>query len=113
MLKSAQTGKNGEERACRYLEAAGYRILETNWRSGKAEIDIIAETEGCLVFTEVKTRSGSGFGDPESFVSDRKVELMQEAAEAYAEEKGWEGGLRFDIIAVGPGDALEHFEEAF
>lgn len=113
MQKPAQTGKNGEERARCYLEERGYTILAANWRHGKAEIDLICRLEQLLVFVEVKARSGSGFGDPETFVSERKIELMQEAAEAYTDETGWEGDLRFDIIAIGPGERLEHFEDAF
>ena len=38
----AQTGRTGEDAACRYLTEQGHTILERNWRSGHLEIDIIS-----------------------------------------------------------------------
>ena len=38
----AETGRRGEDAACRYLAARGHVILERNWRSGHLEIDIIS-----------------------------------------------------------------------
>ena len=41
---SARTyGAAGEAFAASALEAEGYRILERNWRSGRSEIDLIAQ----------------------------------------------------------------------
>jgi len=47
----------GEDQAVKHLTHAGYKILRRNWRSGKLEIDIIAENKDFIVFAEVKTRS--------------------------------------------------------
>lgn len=40
--KSTQKGKNGEDRACAWLESNGFVILERNFHSRFGEIDIIA-----------------------------------------------------------------------
>ena len=41
------TGNIGEQLAREYLEKKGFAIMETNWRKGKYEVDIIAvEIEG-------------------------------------------------------------------
>lgn len=56
-------GSLGEDIAVEHLTAAGYRILERNYRTRYGEIDIIAADSGKLVFCEVKTRAaGSSHG---------------------------------------------------
>ena len=65
-------GDKGEQQAGHYLRANGYEILETNWRSGKAEIDIIAKKENLLVFIEVKTRQSLKKGLPRESVNRSK-----------------------------------------
>jgi putative endonuclease len=69
-----------------------------------------------LVFVEVKTRSGSLYGFPEEFVDKEKEENVFFAAEEYMSRIGWEGNVRYDIVAV-LGTGLErevsHFEDAF
>ena len=49
-------GRHCEIMACNYLEQEGYTILETNWRSGHKEIDIIAKENEMLVIVEVKKK---------------------------------------------------------
>ena len=49
-------GKKGEQIAVDYLRGKGFRILETNWRRGRNEIDIIARDGKVLVVVEVKSR---------------------------------------------------------
>jgi putative endonuclease len=83
MAEHNETGKAGEELAVKYLRSKGYTILETNWRLGRNEIDIIAEADHCLVVVEVKTRHSTDFGNPESFVTREKQRLLIRAANAY------------------------------
>ena len=45
-------GRHCEFMARTYLEQQGYLILETNWRSGHKEIDIIAKEKDTLVIVE-------------------------------------------------------------
>ena len=56
---SQKTGKFGEQKALSYLVEKKYKIIETNWRYQKCEIDIIASKNNELVFVEVKTRTNS------------------------------------------------------
>ena len=51
----------------------GYSIRERNWRYQKAEVDIIALKENTLVAVEVKTRTSNYFGNPEDFVTKKKI----------------------------------------
>ena len=83
MAKHNQLGKEGELIALHFLKTEGFSILETNWRSQKAEIDIIIQDKKTLALVEVKTRSSKKFGRPEEAITNKKQSLMQDAAEAY------------------------------
>ena len=72
MSESYTFGQNAEQKASAYLKKKGYTILEQNYRYRKAEIDIIATQDDFIVVVEVKARSSSFFGNPESFVSMKK-----------------------------------------
>lgn len=101
MAKHLETGQFGENAALEFLLSKGWRIAERNWRSGRGEIDIIAwDPDNILVFVEVKTRSGDGFGGPESAVDAKKQRQLMHAAGRYMESIGYEWELRFDVIAV-------------
>lgn len=113
MQKTTQTGQNGELLAQEFLKKKNYLILHTNWRHQHAEIDIIAKDGNMIVFVEVKARNNDRFGLPEDFVDDKKIEKMQEAAEAFIEEYNWDGELRFDIISIEKDNVITHFEDAF
>jgi len=111
-------GAWGETAARQYLEANGCRVRAVNWRCADGEIDLIAETEGTLVFVEVKTRRGAGFGAPQEAVGPRKAKHLLRAASRYlAEQQLGEIDWRVDVIAItaGPGPRvlnLEHFCDA-
>lgn len=111
-----EIGNKGEVLARTYLEEKGYTFLEANYRYKRAEVDIIMTDGACLVFVEVKWRKNSKFGFPESFVSDRKIELYHEAAEHYTFQENWNGPIRFDVVALlkqGNDAVIEHFSDAF
>jgi putative endonuclease len=110
-------GRKGEAIAKTHLEATGYEILDENWTFGKAEIDLIAYKDQTIIFTEVKTRTGNGFGEPEDFVDERKKKLMADAADEYIYIMNHQGEIRFDIVAIlfTPQNTytLKHIEDAF
>ncbi|MCB0528311.1 MAG: YraN family protein [Saprospiraceae bacterium] len=118
MPSHIDTGKRGEQIAAEYLEQKGWRIAERNFRAGRGEIDLIAWAgERLLVFVEVKTRSGDGFGGPEEAVDARKQDILARTAGIYMEQIDYDWEIRFDIIAVLlKGDkitAIRHAEDAF
>ena len=108
-----RTGKRGEELARRHLEAKGYSIVATNYRAREGEIDIVAEDKGTLVFVEVRTTSGAGFGTPAESVTERKRSHLVATAEQYMQVNGVpDRDWRIDVVAVqlGPGDAPARLE---
>jgi len=110
-------GRAGEAAAAAYYQRAGYEVLALSYRHGRAEVDLVLrQGTALLVFAEVKTRSGSQFGPPETFVSNRKKELFRLAATHLQEELDWRGDIRFDIVALTQlreGFRVEVFEDAF
>lgn len=109
-------GARGEQIAADYLLTKNYLILETNWRFGHLEVDIIAANEEMLVLVEVKTRKSNVFGDPEEFVGLAKQKNLIRAASIYLERTGITKEVRFDIISVILDQGIEsvkHLEDAF
>ena len=76
-------GDHGEEFAAGMLMDRGYQILERNYRCRSGEIDIIAIRDGIIHFIEVKTRSGSEYGDPAEAVNESKQKRIRKSAECY------------------------------
>ena len=106
----------GEKLAVAYLKEKGYEIIETNWRSGQLEIDIIAQNKDFLIVAEVKTRSTNVFGEPEEFVTKQKQKLLIKAAGDYVIKMNLDVEVRFDIISVLVNRGkhqVNHIEDAF
>jgi len=98
-----ETGRLGEEAAAAFLLANGYRILDRNFRCKGGEVDIIARApeDGCLVFAEVKARSGMGYGLPQQAVNAFKQRQISKAALTWlAKNRLHDRDGRFDVIAV-------------
>ena len=116
MADHNKLGEEGEKIAVEHLTDKGYEILETNWRSGREEIDIIAVHDKTLVIIEVKTRQSNYSGNPEEFVTKTKQSRLIKATSSYIEEIDFNGNTRFDIISVMIGEGppeLVHIEDAF
>lgn len=117
MTFNQDLGKQGELWARNYLLKNHYEILEENWTFGKSEIDLIVYQDETLIFVEVKTRSGTAFGQPEDFVDAHKQKQMQLAAEAYIRLMEHRGEVRFDVISIllnaDKEPALKHIPDAF
>jgi putative endonuclease len=117
MNEPQNLGQMGENLAVKYLEERGYRIRHRNWRSGKNEIDIIAENIELVVFVEVKTRTTDYLGDNRDLISADKQKIIIYVANSYINRYDINKEGRFDvIIVVAKGKDLEveqHIENAF
>lgn len=116
MAESHELGKAGEEAAAAHLKKAGYRIVRRNWRSGRTEIDIIAENREFIVFAEVKTRSEDFAEDPRNAVNREKQKAIIFAADNYIKWNNIDKESRFDVITVimkEKGPEIDHIEGAF
>ncbi len=115
MTLKNEIGAEGEQLAVNFLINNGFEILDRNYRYKRAEVDIICRKEDFLVFVEVKFRKNNAFGEPEDFVNERKIELIQMASENYVDAINWNGNIRFDIISITKKSIpeIEHLEDAF
>ena len=116
MAEKYETGKQGESVARQHLEDKGYKVLETNWRFHRFELDIIATNNEELVVVEVKTRSSNYLMAPETAVDKKKIRRIVAASDAYARQHGITLPVRFDILSLikkGQSFEIEHIEDAF
>jgi len=96
-----EKGRRGEDLAAQYLTRQGYRILTQNFRVACGEVDIIAQDRDSLVFVEVKTRTGQGFGSPAEAVTYRKRQQISKTALVYLSQQGLlNQPARFDVVAI-------------
>ncbi len=119
MARKDELGRAGEKLAAEHLTAAGYTILERNWRCAIGEIDIVAQHGGTTVVVEVKTRSGVGFGHPLDAVTPRKLARLRRLAGAWCEAQPTPPAqgvreLRIDVIGVVAGRdgiTIDHLQQ--
>ena len=96
-----ELGRTGEQIAVEYLERAGLRILDRNWRSTDGEVDIVATERRVLVVCEVKTRSGTTFGTPlEARTRHKRARLRRLAAQWLVAHGVLFDEVRIDVIGV-------------
>lgn len=103
-------GKWGEMIAATFLESQGYSVIGKNVRTKYGEIDLIAlhkeqvdieRNEATLVFVEVKARTSSLFGYPETSVTARKQKTLLFSIQSYLQEHlEHENNWRIDVIAI-------------
>jgi len=101
-LSRNELGALGEQVAVDHLRALGLRILIRNWRCRYGELDVIAaEGDRTVVFVEVKTRTGDGFGGIAEAVTPQKVRRIRRLAGVWlaGQETGW-AQIRIDVIGV-------------
>jgi len=111
-------GLEGERAAEVVLERAGLTVLERRFRVKIGEIDLIAQRGPLLVFVEVKTRRGLGYGLPAQAVTPDKQRRIARVAAVYLQRRRWVSRpCRFDVIQVFAGpegiERVEHIEDAF
>jgi putative endonuclease len=110
-------GKYGEDVAANFLHDRGYAIIDRNWRCEIGEIDLIAKYKESLIFVEVKTRSGQGFGHPFEAITKSKVARMRQLAARWTSSHELSGmRLRLDAISVLVQDgkvAVEHIKRVY
>jgi len=99
----AEIGALGERLAVDHLTSQGLVVLDRNWRCRFGELDIIAAEKATrtVVFVEVKTRTGDGFGGIAEAVTPDKVRRLRRLAGLWlaAQDGSW-AAVRIDVIGV-------------
>jgi putative endonuclease len=119
----ATTGRVGEDAALAIYEGRGYLLIARNWRCRVGELDLVVARADTLVFCEVKSRRGAGFGGGFEAVTARKRAKVRAVAEAFLLTTGVRPrAIRFDVASVdvrdgptrpGARSTVELFEDAF
>jgi len=117
MAEHNELGQLGESIAKDFLLQKGYKILATNYRYKRSEVDLIVKDGETMVFIEVKTRSDDFLYDPEKAMTPQKEAQIRQGAVAYMRKVGHEWAIRFDVVAIVVRDAeryeVRHTEDAF
>ena len=123
MAAKDELGRRGEDLAAAWLQDNGLPVLDRNWRCPEGELDIVAadreDRESIVVFCEVKTRSGEGYGSPFDAVTQGKRRKLRRLGMLWLAQPQVRGfpRMRFDVIGVlwRPGEqpTIEHRAEAF
>jgi len=82
------------------LRGLGYGIVARDVRTPIGQLDLVASDGPTLVFVEVKTRAGHGFGLPQEAVDARKIRKLRQLALYYLKQAPNRGPVRFDVIGL-------------
>ena len=95
----------GERRALWHYRLRGYRIIGTNVRAGRNELDLIVRRGRELTFVEVKQRRGAGFGGAVGAVDAEKRRRVRRAAQVWLSRNPQPDYVRvgFEVVAVEEG----------
>lgn len=110
-------GTAGEDIARCYLEGKGLQFVTANWKCRAGEVDLIMRSGSTLVFTEVRVRSRTDFGEPYETVGRQKKRKILNSARWYQLERDYWGDIRFDVVSITMGASgnytIDHVRHAF
>jgi putative endonuclease len=97
-------GDAAEDAALAHLQVAGLKLLQRNYRTpgrGGGEIDLIMrDSDGTVVFVEVRQRAGAMFGGAAASISLTKRNRIIFAAKYYLMKLPRLPACRFDVVLV-------------
>jgi putative endonuclease len=112
-------GDASEDRALAWLLARGLSLVQRNYRLAggprvsAGEIDLIMlDSDGTLVFVEVRQRSQRAQGGAAASVGSRKQRRLVRAAQHYLMRLRTLPPCRFDVLAI-DGQHIEWLQAAF
>ena len=93
-------GVSGEALAEDHLRGLGYQIVEKDVRTPLGQLDLVAMDGKTLVFVEVKTRTGHGYGLPQEAVDGKKIRKLRQLGLYYLKIRPHRGSVRFDVVGL-------------
>lgn len=104
VITNYRSGHDAESVAADYLAQRGYTVLASNWRTRYCEIDIVAQKGSTVVMVEVKSRRAAGQGGGLDYITPKKLQQMQFAAELWVSAHQWRGSYQLGAIAIDAGN---------
>ena len=71
-VERRQLGSGAEARAARFLDAAGLRLVQRNYRCRMGELDLVARQGNLLIVAEVRLRSSEHYGGAAASITHAK-----------------------------------------
>ncbi|MBQ3134376.1 MAG: YraN family protein [Oscillospiraceae bacterium] len=93
-------GRWGEALAAEAYRKKGWRIVASGWSCRFGEIDLIAEDEKYIAFTEVKLRQNDRIAAAREFVDRHKQERIRTSVQIYLMENPSDLQPRFDVVEI-------------
>lgn len=94
-------GSFGENLAKEFLIKRGYKILDSNLRFKKLELDIVTKLDNKIIFIEVKTRNSPNVGPAEDALKNSQIKDLKRAISAYCfNKKISANNTQLDFIAI-------------
>ena len=110
---NVQAGYRAQEKALEFLIHKGFELVEANFRTRSAEIDLVMKDGTYFVFVEVKYKSDTRHGLPREAVGPRKQKQIKKAALSYiALNRLHNNDFRFDVVEI-LDDQIAHIDNAF
>jgi len=112
-------GRWGEKRCEKYLKSKGLKTLARNFSCKTGEIDLVmVDTDGSIVFVEVKSRADESFEPPESVITPAKKARLARTARYFLATHNIENRpFRFDVVTIVLGQTgqpkIKHYKNAF
>jgi putative endonuclease len=112
-------GRWGEKRCEKYLKSKGLKTLARNFSCKTGEIDLVmVDSDGSIVFVEVRTKAAETFEPPESSITaPKKARLARTARYFLATHNIEDRPFRFDVVTIVLGQTgqptIKHYKNAF
>ena len=99
---TVKIGRDGEDKASKYLESLGYKIVARNFKRRGGELDIIAKDGEILVIAEVKTLPSGNIETLSHELNLRKQKRIIETSKRFIEinRQYNDSIIRFDVLVI-------------
>jgi len=118
-ITTKDLGDEGEVQALAHLKRHGLTLVRRNYRVARGprlhggEVDLILrDMDGTLVFVEVRSRKGGGFGGAAASIGRGKRRSIVLAAQSFLQAMASPPPCRFDVVTI-EGDRVEWLKAAF
>ena len=100
MATNYSSGHEAENVAAEFMQSRGFEIIELNWQTPVCEIDIIANKNKIVYFVEVKYRINDNQGGGFDYITAKKLQQMQFAAECWVQENKYLGDYELSALEM-------------